>query len=133
MNYVLDASAILAYLQGEPGGSDVGALLTTPGNACFAHVFNLCEVYYNYVRTEGVEDARSMIEDLKNDGVLFRRDLSVSFWQAVGDLKALGGVSLPDCVCVILASQLGAKAVTADRGEFTRIVPLAICPIFFIR
>ena len=133
MIYVLDASAILAYIQGEPGGADVDAMLTTPGNTCYAHVLNLCEVYYNYVRNHGKLVAKTMISDLKSDGVVFRRDHSLAFWQSVGDLKARGGISLPDCFCVILAQTLGAEAVTADRAEFTPLIPLGICPIYFIR
>ena len=51
MKAVLDASAMLAYLGGEAGGEIVAALLADPNTECYAHAFNLCEVYYGYVRT----------------------------------------------------------------------------------
>ena len=45
MIYVLDASAMLAYLHGEVGSDVVeNALLDTTGQ-CLAHSVNLCEVY----------------------------------------------------------------------------------------
>jgi predicted nucleic acid-binding protein len=133
VNAVLDASAMIAYLRGETGGEVVAALLADPNTECYAHAFNLCEVYYGYVRTTDKKTAQQVIATLRADGIIFRRDFSLPFWQAVGDLKATGGISLPDCVCVILAQHLGAEAVTSDRGEFTPLVPLGLCPIRFIR
>ena len=55
------------------------------------------------------------------------------FWQAVGDLKAGGGIALPDCFCVVLSQRLGAEAVTADRTEFTAVLIAGFCPVYFIR
>ena len=133
MNVVLDASAIVAYLNGEQGGNVVATLLLDPNVTCYAHSFNLCEVYYDAVRSASKATAQQIIRDLKSDGVIFRRDFSVAFWQAVGDLKAGGGMSLPDCVCVTLAKFLNAEAVTADRTEFSRAVSLGVCPVQFIR
>jgi PIN domain nuclease of toxin-antitoxin system len=133
VNAVLDASALVAYIDAEPGGDVVADLLMDPNVTCYAHAFNLCEVYYNVVRNKDRATAQQTIADLRSDGVVFRRDLSLPFWQAVGDLKATGGISLPDCVCVILAQYLGAEAVTADHGEFDKIVPMGFCSIRFIR
>ena len=42
---VMDASAMIAYLAGEPGGETVRELLHQPENDPVAHVVNLCEVY----------------------------------------------------------------------------------------
>lgn len=124
---------MIAYLRGEPGGSDVDTMLTTAGTTCYAHVLNLCEVYYHYVRTDGQAVALSVLADLKAAGILFRDDLDTAFWQSVGDLKSGGGIALPDCFCVVLAQRLSAEAVTADRTEFTAISTSGACPVFFIR
>lgn len=48
MNYVLDAGPMMAFLNNEPGVDVVEEVLTEPGATCYAHVFNLCEVYYLY-------------------------------------------------------------------------------------
>ena len=56
MVYVFASSALFAYLKGEPGGDAVRLLLRDSDNTCFAHVVNLCEVFYN-VRRAGGETA----------------------------------------------------------------------------
>lgn len=133
MNYSLDASALVAYLNGEPGAAVVSALLSDPANRCYAHVLNLCEVYYGALRATDERTARSALATLYADGVLPRRDLSQRFWQQVGRLKARGRISLPDCFCIILAQQVGGEVVTSDHHEFDRLVPLGIVSIQFIR
>lgn len=48
---VLDASAMTAYLKGEIGEDIVENILTDPDIDCFAHAINLCEVYYDAIRS----------------------------------------------------------------------------------
>lgn len=64
MIYVLDACAMIAYLRGEEGGSEVDKLLVQPGARCVAHSVNLCEVYYDLIRQGGVRVAEEAIADL---------------------------------------------------------------------
>ncbi len=42
MNYVLDASAMIAYLRAETGADIVDAIICDPRHVCFAHAMNLC-------------------------------------------------------------------------------------------
>ena len=51
MNYVLDAGPLIAFLDDEPGAAVVEQVLTEPGSTCYAHIFNLTEVYYIYFST----------------------------------------------------------------------------------
>ena len=37
---------MMAFLHNEPGVDVVEDILTEPGSTCYAHVFNLCEIYY---------------------------------------------------------------------------------------
>lgn len=62
-----------------------------------------------------------------------RRDMSQPFWKRAGRLKARGGISIPDCFCIVLAQQVGGEVVTSDHHEFDPLVPLGIVPILFIR
>lgn len=48
MNYALDAGPMIAFLDNEPGADVVENALTEPESACYAHIFNLTEVYYLY-------------------------------------------------------------------------------------
>jgi PIN domain nuclease of toxin-antitoxin system len=58
---VFDACAMIAYLRGEPGTDVVREILHDPANHCFAHAINLCEVYYDFVRTADIKTARAAI------------------------------------------------------------------------
>jgi PIN domain nuclease of toxin-antitoxin system len=131
--HALDASAMVAYLAGEPGELVVTALLADPAATCYAHTINLCEVYYHLIRTTDVRRARQGILSLFADGVIERHDMNRRFWQRVGELKARGRISLPDCFCISLVQELGGEVVTSDHGEFDPLVPLGIVPIKFIR
>lgn len=79
LNHVLDACAMLAYLNGETGAESVEALLADPDEPCFAHSVNLCEVYYDFLRRADQRTAREAISDLLADGVVERRDLARRF------------------------------------------------------
>ncbi len=59
MIYILGASAIIAYLRGEPGAEIVSASLIDPANECLVHAVNLCEVYYDFYRASCEEVARA--------------------------------------------------------------------------
>jgi PIN domain nuclease of toxin-antitoxin system len=133
LRYVLDASALVAYLRGEQGGVVVQNLLLDPNAICYAHSINLCEVYYQSVRQSNTARAQATIASLYADGIIERRDMSRRFWRNVGEHKARGGISLPDCFCISLAQELVCEVVTSDHGEFDPLVPLGIVPIRFIR
>jgi predicted nucleic acid-binding protein len=131
--HVFDASAMVAYLAGEQGAPVVDSLLNEPNALCYAHVVNLCEVFYDALRATNARQARQTIVDLYAAGVIERRDLGRSFWHNVGRLKARGRISLADCFGVALAQKLGGEIVTSDHHEFDPLVLLGIVPIHFIR
>ena len=133
MNCVLDACAMVAYLEGEPGDAVVDALLSDNATTCFAHSINLCEVFYQVLRTSDLQTARDAITTLRADGVIERKDMSEKLWQDVGVLKARGRISISDCFCVCLAQQLSAEVVTSDHKEFDPLVSVGLVPIRFIR
>ena len=133
MNSVLDSSAMIAYLGGEPGAEVVEGFLLDSAAVCYAHSVSLCEVYYHYVRAHDVPTARKMIDALLADGVRERSDMDRDFWERVGDHKARGRIALGDCFCLALAEMLQAQVVTSDHREFDPLVARGICPIHFIR
>ena len=124
---------MVAYLAGEQGALVVDGLLNDANAVCYAHAVNLCEVFYDSLRATGERQARQAIEDLYSAGVIERRDLSRSFWQSIGRLKARGRISLADCFGIALAQHLGGEIVTSDHHELDPLVQLSIVPIRFIR
>src|SRR5437868_5331352 len=95
-----DASAQIAYLNGETGASVVAGLLSDPDVDCFAHAVNSCEVYYGAVRVAGEQAGSTALSVLESDGLVERQDMDRPFWKQVGRLKADGGICIPDCFCI---------------------------------
>ena len=69
MFYVLDASAMLAYLRNEPGAEIVEDALTAPDSHCFAHSINLCEVFYDFFRSAGETMPSLIYRPLESESV----------------------------------------------------------------
>ena len=111
MSVVLDASALLAYLQDEPGGERVRAAL---GHAVISTV-NWAEVV-GKARDDGV-DTRGLREDLASLGLAFE-PLSAAQAEIAGQLKERTrryGLSLGDRACLALGSDRGESVCTVDR------------------
>ncbi|MDH3594977.1 MAG: type II toxin-antitoxin system VapC family toxin [Rhodospirillales bacterium] len=108
---VLDASAVLAVLNGEPGADEVSVHL--PG----AHLsaVNAAEVAGKLVDGgAGAEAAGRSLDRLGVRIVPFERDDVVP----VADIRAesrSAGLSLGDRACLALARRLDLPALTADR------------------
>ena len=105
---VLDASAVLALLQGEPGADEVESLL----DVALMSSVNLSEVIQKAeqhdVNTEGLE------YDLEALGIEFR-DYDVAMARPTAELWSKGaGLSLGDRACLALAIAAKSPAVTAD-------------------
>jgi PIN domain nuclease of toxin-antitoxin system len=132
--YILGASAIIAYLRGEPGADAVSAIFVDPAHVCLAHALNLCEVYYDFYRSNSETAARDAMRDIFALGVLLRSDLSIDFWQTAGALKAtVRRISLADCFAVALAQATGGSVLTSDHHEFDPLAERGVCSVTFIR
>ena len=117
---VLDASAILALLQEEPGADEVESLLD---GASMSSV-NLSEVIQkgeqHDVNTEGLE------YDLEALGIEFR-DFDVAAARPTAELWSRGsGLSLGDRACLSLAIAMEMPAVTADARWTALEVPVRV-------
>lgn len=109
---VLDASALLALMFGEPGAERILALL--PGAGIGA--VNLSEVVAK-LQERGVPDARIARDIAALDLAVVPFDAEQAM--AAGTLRAATrghGLSLGDRACLALAKARGVPAVTTDRG-----------------
>ncbi|MBF0240410.1 MAG: type II toxin-antitoxin system VapC family toxin [SAR324 cluster bacterium] len=132
MPYVLDACALIAFLDDEPGADVVDTCLET--GKCYLHAINACEVYYDIWKKSGESVATTIVERLALLGIFLQDDMDITFWQQVGRLKAeIKRISLADCFAVVLAQKTGSTLLTSDHHEFDPIVPLNLCSIQFIR
>jgi PIN domain nuclease of toxin-antitoxin system len=109
---VLDASALLAVLNREPGAELVADLL---GNTAVCAV-NLAEVQAKLVgRGIDTKAASKAILGLISDVVAFDESLALLTGSLITDTRKLG-FSLGDCACVALGIQMKAPIYTADRA-----------------
>ena len=109
---VLDASAVLALLQGEPGVDVV--LQALPRGAISA--VNLSEIVAKLAdHGMPVDAVRAALDGLPLEVHAFDRDAAY----AAGELRRAtkrAGLSFGDRACLALAGRLGSMAVTADRA-----------------
>ena len=105
---VLDASAVVAYLLGEPGADVARAALPM---GCVS-VVNLCEILTRIAR-EGVAPELTL-KNVEDTGVRFL-ETSVAQATRAAILRDRPGLSLGDRFCVALAQELGVPVVTSDR------------------
>ena len=132
--FVADAGALIAYLRKEPGGDVVLALLEAADITVCAHGANLAEVYYDFRRSDGEEEAQRIIDDLLAAGISFSADLGRAFWEDAARIKAdYRRVSLADCFGLALARRSGGTFLTTDHHELDAIQAAGLCPIQFIR
>jgi PIN domain nuclease of toxin-antitoxin system len=133
VRYILDAGPMIAFLDEEPGADRVEDVLTEPDSTCYAHIFNLTEVYYIYFRRGGTTIAEEALISLLEVGVIMRDDHDTAFWKDAATMKGLHAIALPDTFCLALARRLNGTVVTTDHTEFDPLIPLHYCPIVFIR
>ena len=116
MRVVLDASALLAALNGEPGAERVAASL----DAGIVSAVNFAEVAGALARVgNSVEQVRAILAALACTVIPADEETAVE----AGLLRALtarAGLSLGDRFCLALGRRLRAPVLTADR-QWSRI------------
>jgi PIN domain nuclease of toxin-antitoxin system len=108
---VLDASALLALLLGEPGGEKVKAVL----DGALLGAVNLAEIVSHYAKLGA---ARSDIEALLQPLPVRVVPIDAGLSYEAGMLRPLTlkrGLSLGDRYCLALAKREGTPALTAER------------------
>ncbi len=112
MTSVLDASALLAMLQGEPGGDRVAEAIP---DAVISAV-NITEVVAKLCdKGLAQKQARETMEILSLNVVEFDMSQAIE----AGGLRPSTrdyGLSLGDRACLALAARVGATALTTDRA-----------------
>lgn len=109
---VLDASALLALILGEPGSDKVQSVLID----CAMSVVNLSEVVGHFARIGSSEaDIRAMLDPLPFLRVALDEELAFRIGLMSPATRG-AGLSFGDRACLALADKLGVRALTADRA-----------------
>jgi len=108
---VLDSSAILSVLNGEPGADAVVAIL----DDALVSTVNYAEIVAKLVERGGTSSqAQSALRSM----ALTTVDFDIALAQRTGTLRAetvRRGLSLGDRACLALAEREGVPAMTGDR------------------
>jgi PIN domain nuclease of toxin-antitoxin system len=109
---MLDASALLAYLNGEPGGEKVPV---NTGEARISAV-NYSEAVAVLTRLGArTAEVRATLSSILLDVVEFDRDQAEAAGFMIATTRSLG-LSLGDRACLAAARAQGIPAMTADRS-----------------
>ena len=110
---VLDASAIIAFLQGEPGDDVVRQALHD--SQCLVSAANQAEVIAKALdRGANAEAIQNVLSDLAYTVIDVKAQDGVQAgWMRESTRKI--GLSLGDRLCLALAQRLAAQVLTADR------------------
>ena len=112
MIYVLDASAILALLQGEQGGARVREVLD---DAIMSSV-NYAEVLAKCSDKGGrLEDAETQVGGLRLDVKPFGKDDAIEAARLRPKTRRPHDISFADRACLALAHSVSGTALTGDR------------------
>jgi len=136
-NYILDACAVLAFLDGEEGAIAVRELLNQARNnqiTLAMNAANLIEVYYDRIREVGIEQADMVIQDIYNTfPISIIETINPTIVREAACFKATGKMSFADTILVATALYTGATIVTCDYVELEPIEKQGIVPFLWIR
>jgi predicted nucleic acid-binding protein len=115
--YVLDANAVLDFVEGGPGAPRVREIAQEAfrlGTVALISVVNWGEVFYTLWERRDEEKARVTLSDLLRLPIQL---VPVDLEQALkaGEIKAVHKIPYVDCIAAALAELRGAVLVTSDR------------------
>ena len=117
--YVLDASAVLAYVYDEPGADQVEAILNDREDRVYMNAATLGEVFYDIMREESKEAALRVLAHIRHIGieiVPLDEELALS----TASLKGFSGIPYVDGMAAATALKYDAVLVTLDP-DFARL------------
>lgn len=125
--YVLDASALLAWIQGEPGGDYVASLLT---QECKLSAVNLAELVTKLLDNNHTAP-QNLGQQLRTLGIeicAFNEAQAIASGILRKQTRAKG-LSLGDRACLSLAMELQAVVLTSDKVWKELNLPIEIVDI----
>jgi predicted nucleic acid-binding protein len=135
MSYILDACALVAFLDHEPGWEKVDALImqARAGDILlYMHMVNLLEVYYGMRRDKGPEVAQEILDYVERSAIQISDDVSIPLIREAGRFKIAYDMSLADTFVCASASLLSATLVTSD-GELKPVETAEPVVFFWFR
>jgi len=134
--YVLDANALIALLQDEPGAEKISDVinLAYKGEAeIIMHKANLLEVYYDAYRYRGKEQADLMLAEVEKCPIQINAEITDEIFTEAGRLKATYKMSFADSFALAQSCVSGGALLTSDHHEFDVIEGKEPVEFYWIR
>ena len=134
--YILDACALIAFLNDELGAEKMEFLLECADLGevtILMFVINLYEVYYDYLRSGGISTASTFLEEVENLPITVVRECSDELLAQAGFFKVNEKVSLADSFALGLAKLRNGKLVSTDHHEFDLIDQKRLVEFYWLR
>jgi len=134
--YVLDACALIAFLNDEEGAHLVETLLcesTAQDVDLVMNRVNLLEIYYGVYRDDGIDEAKNVLAKIENLRVTIIDTLTDEVFYEAGKLKATNRISLADAIAIAEANVRDVELVTCDHHEFDTLVKEGKMAAYWIR
>ena len=134
--YVLDACALIAFINGEPGAAKVKTILTEAlagNNEVYMNKFNAYEVYYGFYKDEGKQKADEIY------GMILRLPISIidtfedNVFSEAARLKTRYGISIADSIALGESVVRDAFLATSDHQELDIVEQQEQIKFFWIR
>ncbi|KFI34649.1 toxin PIN [Peptococcaceae bacterium SCADC1_2_3] len=122
--FVLDACALIAFLNDEEGADEVEKILQIAKQEkaqIFINQLNLLEVYYGVYREDGKEVAEEILSAVSKIPIKIIERINDAILKEAGRLKATYKISIADAVAVAQAKTKHALLVTADHHELDQL------------
>ena len=122
--YVLDACALVAFLNDEVGADVIENLLKEAADGTCSitmNKYNLLEVYYGYLRANGEVFAETVLQMIENSCVETADVLTNDILRQAGKLKVAHKISLADSIALAQAKVDNAAIVTCDHHELDSV------------
>jgi predicted nucleic acid-binding protein len=135
MSYILDACALLAFLNREVGWEKVHALMMRADAGdilLYLHIVTVLEVYYGVRRAEGPEAAQEILDYVDGSAIRLSIDMTAPLIREAGRFKVAYDMSLADTFICASASLLSATLVTSD-GELEPVETAEPITFFWFR
>ena len=135
MVYVLDACALITFLNDETGSDIIEDLLKKAIDgqiSIFMNIINLIEVHYANIRNLGQEQAAVILEKIYASPIQVITNFSSAVFQEASRLKAFYKCSLADAIGLACAIDVSGQFVTSDHHELEAIEEKESIPILWL-
>jgi PIN domain nuclease of toxin-antitoxin system len=130
---VLDACALIAFLNDEPGAEIVAAMLEDSISVEMSAI-NLLEIAYDAVRSSGsTEAATDILNAINQLPIKIHWHMNEEVFRHAAEYKSSYRISLADAIALALAKSLNAPVATSDHHEFDLLDSKGLARFIWIR